>query len=163
MKKILPFLMLLFGLSVMSDVQAQCKADFSYYTNGNGTFVFVDSSGTYFNTDDWTFGDGTSASNTSGQVTHTYSATGNFTVCRMVWDSTRSCRDTFCTRITYTTTTCSALFSYSVSGDTVTFADNSTNAVYHSWDFGDFKSSASVNPVHKYSGPGTYKVCLTII
>lgn len=163
MKKILPFLMLFVGLSAMSDVQAQCKADFSYTTNGSGTFVFIDSSGARYTTDDWTFGDGTSTSSTSGQVTHTYNATGNFTVCRMVWDSAISCRDTFCERISFTSANCKALFTFTVSGDTVQFSDNSTNAVYHSWDFADGTSSKSVNPVHIYSRPGTYSVCLTII
>lgn len=163
MKKIVPLLTLLVGLLSVNTASAQCKADFSFYTNGNGTFVFVDSSGNTYTSDHWDFGDGNSSNSTSGQVSHTYNRMGTFTVCRTVWDSIRSCRDTFCTTVSYTSTTCKALFTYSVSGDSVQFADNSTNAVYHSWDFGDGKSSASTNPLHVYKTPGTYTVCLTIL
>ena len=75
---------MLVGVCFVSQVNAQCKADFTYSTNGNGTYVFIDSSGTYFNTDEWNFGDGTSTNGNSGQVTHSYNRTGTFTVCRMV-------------------------------------------------------------------------------
>ena len=163
MKKIVPFLTLLVGILGFNTVQAQCKADFSFYTNGNGTFVFVDSSGNRYTTEDWTFGDGTGSRNNSGQVSHSYNATGNYTVCRTVWDSMSSCRDTFCTQITYTTSNCKADFKAAVSGDTVQFRDASNGAVYYSWDFGDNKSSTSANPQHVYAKSGTYRVCLTIV
>lgn len=162
MKKIVPFLTLLVGILGFNTAQAQCMADFSFYTNGNGTFVFADSSGNRYTSDDWTFGDGNSTSGNSGQVTHRYNRTGSFTVCRMVWDSANSCRDTFCTRITYTTSTCKAEFKSTISGDTVQFRDASNGAVYYSWDFGDNKTSTAANPQHIYSKSGTYRVCLTI-
>jgi PKD domain-containing protein/type IX secretion system substrate protein len=45
----------------------------------------------------------------------------------------------------------------------VEFTDNSfyepTNWL---WDFGDGAGSAEVNPLHEYSGPGIYTVCLTV-
>ena len=59
-----------------------------------------------------------------------------------------------------------ANFSYSVSGNTVTFTDQSTvgsgSIFAWNWDFGDANTSTSQNPVHTYSGPGVYVVCLIV-
>ncbi|MFQ5448638.1 MAG: PKD domain-containing protein [Saprospiraceae bacterium] len=45
----------------------------------------------------------------------------------------------------------------------VEFTDNSFyEPTEWSWDFGDGAGSAEVNPLHEYSGPGTYTVCLTV-
>jgi len=43
----------------------------------------------------------------------------------------------------------------------VSFQNTSTGAATYSWDFGDGGSSALQNPVHIYTAPGTYTVCLT--
>ena len=44
----------------------------------------------------------------------------------------------------------------------VTFSDYSFYAVSWSWDFGDGKNSAEVNPWHKYESEGIYNVTLTV-
>ncbi|TAK50435.1 MAG: T9SS type A sorting domain-containing protein [Saprospiraceae bacterium] len=45
----------------------------------------------------------------------------------------------------------------------VEFTDNSFyEPTEWLWDFGDGAGSAEVNPLHEYSGPGTYTVCLTV-
>lgn len=54
-----------------------------------------------------------------------------------------------------------ANFSYTVSGDTVTFTNNSTNSDSYVWDFGDGTTSAEINPVHVYANSNTYSVSLT--
>lgn len=59
-----------------------------------------------------------------------------------------------------------ANFSYSVSGNTVTFTDLSTigsGSIFSwNWDFGDANTSNLQNPVHTYSSPGGYVVCLIV-
>ena len=44
---------------------------------------------------------------------------------------------------------------------TVTFTNNSSNAISYQWNFGDGSFSADTNPVHFYSQPGIYNVTLT--
>lgn len=53
-----------------------------------------------------------------------------------------------------------AQFSYSISNNTVTFADNSQNTTGWSWNFGDSQSSNQQNPSHTYTATGTYTVVL---
>lgn len=59
-----------------------------------------------------------------------------------------------------------ANFSYSVSGNTVTFTELSTvgsgSIFMWNWDFGDTNTSALQNPTHTYSSPGAYVVCLIV-
>ncbi|MCF6181278.1 PKD domain-containing protein [Lutibacter sp.] len=42
-----------------------------------------------------------------------------------------------------------------------TFANTSTSATTYAWDFGDGSSSTEVDPVHTFSGEGSYTVTLT--
>ena len=60
----------------------------------------------------------------------------------------------------------SAAFNSSSSGNTFTFTDLSTvgsGSIFSwQWDFGDSNTSGLQNPVHTYSGPGVYTVCLVI-
>mgnify|MGYP006267224597 CR=1 FL=1 len=56
-----------------------------------------------------------------------------------------------------------ASFQFSVSEGNfleVTFENFSQNATSYEWDFGDGNSSTDENPVHTYSGPGSYEVTL---
>ncbi|NVK64357.1 MAG: gliding motility-associated C-terminal domain-containing protein [Flavobacteriales bacterium] len=46
--------------------------------------------------------------------------------------------------------------------DPVIFNNNSSNGNAFFWDFGDNTTSTDVNPVHFYSGPGTYNVTLVV-
>lgn len=43
------------------------------------------------------------------------------------------------------------------------FTNNSRDAKYYEWDFGDGTSSTAINPAHKYSRSGDYTVTLTAI
>ncbi len=64
------------------------------------------------------------------------------------------------------TTDCLSDFYYlpdSIEPLIVHFFDNSTgNITSRLWDFGDGDSSVDINPVHSFTAPGSYLVCLTI-
>ena len=52
-------------------------------------------------------------------------------------------------------------FSFKVDDKTVTFENNSVDAVSYIWDFGDGNTSTVENPVHTYAADGAYAVVLT--
>lgn len=53
-------------------------------------------------------------------------------------------------------------FTYTVTDNTVTFTNTSSNATTYSWDFGDTTgSSTSENPMYTFAATGTYNVVLT--
>ena len=54
-----------------------------------------------------------------------------------------------------------AAFSMNVSGTTVTFINQSSDAVQYLWSFGDGETSADAAPTHTYATSGTYEVTLT--
>ncbi len=61
--------------------------------------------------------------------------------------------------------TCQAGFLFSQSGNTVAFQNTSTGngiAAQLAWSFGDGSTSSEANPVHVYTAPGTYAVCLEV-
>lgn len=51
-------------------------------------------------------------------------------------------------------------FTYAKADLTVTFTDQSTNAVSHEWNFGDGKTSSEKSPIHTYAEAGNYEVSL---
>lgn len=163
---------------------AQCVADYSIDASGDPTFVFTDLSTvppgtTYY----WDFGDGNYSY--LQNPTHTYAANGWYLLCLYVQDSTSGCFDMRCDSIFVNGISgspiadslglpcapclppgigCTADFSFTISGGTVTFDDNSTvpaSANYY-WDFGDGTYSTVENPAHAYSSNGTYMVCLWV-
>lgn len=115
----------------------------------------------------WFFGDNTTASDNS--PLHQYTQTGSFTV-KLVAGSPDGCRDslvqqnlvnlgppqiTHIQNLPYTGCT----------GDTVHMipAISSPEAVIsYTWDFGDGAGSTDQAPAHRYAGPGTYPVKLTV-
>ena len=119
----------------------------------------------------WTFGDGTSSNQFS--PVHIYTAPGTYTVClkiiRYYSNTTTPCVREICKTVvvqapcnmvpnfTWTTTATNPL--------TIQFNNTSTNtAVTDSirWTFGDGTTSNQLNPIHTYTAPGTYTVCLKI-
>lgn len=55
------------------------------------------------------------------------------------------------------------MFPDSLDPMTVRFHDQSTGQItYRQWSFGDGSTSMILNPIHTYTQPGTYFVCLTI-
>jgi PKD repeat protein/photosystem II stability/assembly factor-like uncharacterized protein len=53
-------------------------------------------------------------------------------------------------------------FSYEESGAKITFKDESQNAQYYNWDFGDGYTSSQIEPSHTYSESNNYKVLQTV-
>jgi PKD repeat protein len=54
-----------------------------------------------------------------------------------------------------------ASFDFLQNGNTTQFTSTSVNAGEWFWDFGDGTTDTTENPVHTYSSPGSYTVCLT--
>jgi len=146
---------------------AQCVASYSYTDNGSGLFTFTDASGMPATTDFyWDFGDGNSGYGTP--VTNQYAVDGAYGICLTIIDSVAMCSDTYCDSIWVTGTggssSCTADFTSSVSGNTASFTNNSTSSgsLSYAWDFGDGNTSSAANPTYTYANAGTYVVCLLV-
>jgi hypothetical protein len=57
---------------------------------------------------------------------------------------------------------CKADFSFNTNLLSAQFSNQSQNASYHHWRFGDGTTSATSNPLHTYSSSGTYNVTLVV-
>jgi PKD repeat protein len=122
---------------------------------------------TYF----WDFGDGT-ADMTIGNIAHTYSSPGNYSVCLTVYQNgtfADSC--SYCSTVSIgQTPNCNAYFSIIQDSTNIynymlyNYSNGSSpNAlVNYFWDFGDNNSSTLAYPSHTYTGSGPYQICLTI-
>jgi len=115
----------------------------------------------------WDFGDGNTS--TEQSPSHTYLASGNYTVTLVVGDgellSPLSSQEIVVTEPNLAPT---ANFSAAVTDLSVNFTDTSTDPngnetlVSWSWDFGDGGSSDVSNPSHAYTVAGTYTVTLQV-
>jgi gliding motility-associated-like protein len=123
-------------------------------------FVNVSSGASAFR---WDFGDGNikSTNKNIDTVTHTYLQPGVYNVTLF---ATNGCTDTVSTEKITVFSLPNPDFAYkSLSGcigDSVYFTNNSTAADSYLWKFGDGKSVKFVNPGHRYSQKGLYKVKL---
>jgi len=142
------------------------------------SYHFVNTSAPLNNTDSirWTFGDGTSSSQVNPN--HIYTQPGTYTVCLRIQkrDSigtlTSCVRETCNTIVVQSPQTCNLVanfYAYPDSAATVsnTFQFVNTSAPLNNsdsirWTFGDGTASNQLNPVHSYTQPGTYTVCLVI-
>jgi len=128
---------------------------------------FVDqstiSSGT-ITTWNWDFGDGTFG--TVQNPSHSYTATGNFTVVLTI-TSDIGCVSTSAQQVTVTPIPVAAFSAPSECSNTpVLFTDQSTissgNIVSWNWDFGDGGISTNQNPLHSFGTGGSFPVTLTV-
>ncbi|RYZ23154.1 MAG: PKD domain-containing protein [Chitinophagaceae bacterium] len=110
----------------------------------------------------WSFGDGRSATAFSPVVT--YSTAGTYTVTLV--NNYGHCTDSMQRLVTVLavpkagfvsadTSSCAAPFR-------VSFVNTSTGAAGYAWDFGDGTGSADAAPVHTYTAPGHYTVRLVV-
>lgn len=108
----------------------------------------------------WDFGDGTT-SNDQNPV-HTYLASGTYQVCLTASDSCGS--SIKCQEVEINCPLPHVDFSFTLDYPDVTFLDESSPPIVLSrlWNFGDGTTSNLQNPVHTYSAPGSYLVCLTL-
>jgi len=126
----------------------------------------------------WSFGDGTTTTtqNLSSQ-THVYNASGLYNVCLVVVSgvlgSTNVCSDTFCLNVqaqvpnpTPCNLTANFVSTVAPNGNVVSFTNTSINFSPGDsiiWNYGDGSLGYDVNPVHTYTTPGTYTVCLRLV
>ena len=121
----------------------------------------------------WIFGDNTSSHDVN--PVHTYANAGTYTVCLIVkkWPNTSAtpCIKYICKTITVQAPTpCTLVVNFSSTASatnplSVQFTNLSTPlapADSSIWSFGDGTSSYAVNPLHIYTAPGTYNVCLIV-
>ncbi|HYF32697.1 MAG TPA: PKD domain-containing protein [Chitinophagaceae bacterium] len=116
----------------------------------------------------WKFGDGTSSNDIN--PSHTYQQEGLYNVC-LVMETSNGCRKEFCMQVEVRChTTCNLDVKFDFRKDTLNplkvFFINQTivtaSAAQYLWSFGDGTASTERNPVHTYTAPGTYEVCLKV-
>jgi len=110
----------------------------------------------------WNFGDGQTSITAS--PSHTYTASGTYTVQLTVTDNQGATNS-----VSHTVTVNRppvAAFSSSCSGLTCSFTSTSSDPdgsiSSYSWNFGDGQTSTAQNPSHPYGAGGTYTVTLTV-
>jgi PKD repeat protein len=113
----------------------------------------------------WSFGDGTT-SDQIGNVAHTYTKEGNYTVSLTISNSYGSKTET---KTNYIYVGSGVVADFTVSNGagaaplSVKFTDASSgNPTKYAWTFGDGATSSEKNPTHVYSKTGTYTVSLTV-
>ena len=141
-----------------------CTASFTYTVNAYTANFVATATGVAPFIYSWNFGNGLSG--TGQSVNHTYTSPGLYTVTLTVTDST-ACVSQYTQTVHITgQQSCTAMYQvYPVALNPLTFhfVDTSTgNPNYWTWNFGDGTSSNQQNPIHTYSQPGIYLVCLTI-
>jgi PKD repeat protein len=152
--------------SVMVSTQAGSTCNFTYGqpnpVSAPGTYNFVGSAGVNPNFT-WDFGDGTTAIGPT--ASHTYTASGTYTVCMTSYtliDTCVTCQTIIvsltpqsCSYSTFPDSLNSSLMYFSASG---VFVNNIIN-----WSFGDGTTGTGAFTSHAYNGTGWYAVCMTEI
>ena len=118
----------------------------------------------------WDFGDGTTATSTTGAMSHIYAANGVYIACVMITDITTGCTSLACDSIGISSYnngggSCSAFFTYAITpAGTIAFSASVTGAApyTYAWDMGDGTTSSSQSVVHTYANQGLYMPCLTV-
>ncbi|MEL6639642.1 MAG: PKD domain-containing protein, partial [Bacteroidota bacterium] len=124
------------------------------------TVQFSDQSSGDVTTWSWSFPGGNPSTSTDQNPTVVYDTPGSYSVMLEIETLTGSnmlVQNGFITVLSAP----SPAFNTDISGGTVDFINNSSNATTYSWDFGDGNGSTDVNPTHTYAMDGTYTVTLT--
>jgi len=146
-----------------TNVQDSCGPYIASFTNTSGFSHTVGAAG--FTTFKWLFGDGTSYSGTN-PPTHTYAASGTYTVLLVMTDST-SCNspDTVKRTLNMNSITVAAKFFAPDSvckNAIVTFDDSSSHGATYLWDFGDGNTSTAATGKHIFDSVGTFTVMYVV-
>lgn len=115
----------------------------------------------------WDFGDGSPFGN-GALTTHTYTASGTYTVCLSVLDTITQCSSQFCdTVMVQFPVSCPVNWTNfaGLSSDQQNFTATPFNPLNtYSWDYGDGSPNGTgVFSMHTYASPGTYTVCVTMV
>ena len=159
-----------------ADCQLVAKFDWKPSANQPKLIEFKDLSvvtGAQITSWNWKFGDGTTS--TLQNPTHEYAAPGIYEVClsvRAVSPSNKVCEAVYCFKITVPgSADCQLVAKFDWKPTTnspkrIEFKDLTvvTNAQITNWNwkFGDGTTSTLQNPVHEYTTPGMYEVCLSV-
>ena len=141
---------------------ASCQAAFQSVQDSSGLGIqFTDASSGASNYH-WSFGDGTFS--IQQHPHHVYLTPGTYLVCLVITNNLNTCSDTTCQTVVVqnNVTSCKAYFTDTLTNSGIAFTNQSSGAVYYSWNFGDGTYSNQANPIHNYALPGTYQVCLSI-
>jgi PKD repeat protein len=150
---------------------APCNAAFTHTMSSTNSFNFVSTStpsaanAIY----QWSFGDGNFS--TMSNPTHTYTASGVYTVCLIysVGNSPATfCSDTVCQVVTAQVNQipCTASFTYTSNpNNTYSFTSTSQAPAGYTylWSFGNGNTGLGTTVTHNYATNGTYNVCLVIL
>jgi len=165
-------------VQVGGDVPPECQASFAFIQSEGFGVEFVNTSVSTFGELEpqyfWNFGDG--ASSTEESPYHIFDGPGIYDVCltmevTMAGDTnTVVCSSAYCepVLVMQDTMNCIAQFAYypdsSNTPNSLQFVDMSYGGGIDTWfwDFGDGETSDLQNPVHTFSEPGVYQVCLHI-
>jgi len=111
----------------------------------------------------WDFGDG--ANSTQRNITHVYTAAGNYIVNLTVSNANGKSIKSATISVSTTSTPPVAKFTSNVTQGSaplaVLFNDTSTNTAVWKWDFGDGTNSSERNTTHVYTAVGNFTVNLT--
>ncbi|MEZ5359608.1 MAG: PKD domain-containing protein [Candidatus Zixiibacteriota bacterium] len=110
----------------------------------------------------WDFGDGTTS--IEENPTHAYSQPGTYTVTLTASNACGSDEYTHPEKITILEEVTIDFTGPNKAcvNELVQFTDQSTNATYWYWSFGDGETAVERNPEHRYTAPGTYTVSLQV-
>jgi PKD repeat protein len=160
-------------LSISPKAQAQpiCSANFQYVigtTTPNGTSVSMyDSSYSVGTITNWNWTVSTGQTSTLQNPVFNFNSTGNYQVCLTIVSVYlgQTCTSSYCDTIVIggTPPSCNANFSFSNNILGTQFNAQASNNVSYTWSFGDGSAGTGANPLHFYSNPGTYTVCLTVV
>ena len=148
---------------LVTGVSGLCDAIFTANVIGNSVLVGAGTgAGLQYL---WNFGDGTLVSG-GAFYQHTYATPGIYQVCLTVSDTLAGCVDSFCQQVLIgQQANCLAGYTFNLmSAGQVSFVatPSGVGPYTYLWDFGDSATSTLDNPVHQYTAPGHYLVCVTI-
>jgi PKD repeat protein len=137
------------------------------FTTKNAALVaekmqFTDTSSGDVNSYSWNFGDGATAQERN--PSHSYSATGNYTVSLKVSNQVSNDIKTAQVKIVTPVIADFAASKNTVqAGSAIEFANKSAGYITsYSWNFGDGQTATEQNPSHSYTNAGSYTVSLKV-
>lgn len=110
----------------------------------------------------WTFGDGSTSTTTSSSFSKTYATAGVYSA-KLVSTSSFGCKDSVVKTVNlYSKPKATFSVSNNCVGLTTAFNNSSSGAASYLWNFGDGRTSTSINPSNTYASAGTYTVKLKV-